>query len=204
MKALIIVDMQKDFMPGGPMGIQDADLLVPLHNRLIEKFELVLATNDWHPPNHISFAVNHPGKKEGETLQTPWGEQILWKSHCVQKTEGAEFASGLNTEAFAKVFYKGSDPKVDSYSTFFDNAQQRSTGLEKYLKEHGIQEVVFAGVSTDYCILYSVCDAIDLGFAATVIRDACKGIELHSGDIENAWEVMDDAGALFLNSEEVL
>jgi nicotinamidase/pyrazinamidase len=203
-RALIIVDMQKDFMPGGALGVERADRLVPLHNQLMEKFDLVVATKDWHPKNHISFAINHPGKKEGDVVETDFGKQVLWPVHCVHGTDGAEFAMGLNKMRFDEVFYKGVDPKVDSYSTFFDDARHRSTGLEKYLKKHEVDEIFFAGVATDYCVLYSVHDALELGFSVSVIEDGCGGIDLHPGDIEKAYEEIRAHGAHIVQSGEVL
>ncbi|HSX10725.1 MAG TPA: bifunctional nicotinamidase/pyrazinamidase, partial [Chlamydiales bacterium] len=185
MKTLIITDVQHDFMPGGALGVPGANAIVPVINRLIPKFEHVLATLDWHPPHHISFASSH-GKKVGEKILVAGHEQILWPDHCVQNTRGARLADGLHQERIEAVFHKGTDLKIDSYSTFFDNARTRHTGLAEHLRKHGLKDLYFVGLATDYCVLYSVLDALELGFNVWVIRDACRAINLKPGDEERA------------------
>lgn len=201
MRALIIVDMQNDFMPWGSLPTKGADAIVPLINALMDQFPLVLATKDWHPKDHISFAASHPGSHVGDVVKVGRQQQILWPVHCVQHTKGAEFVAGLNTNRIEHVFHKGSDRMVDSYSTFFDNARQRETGLEKYLHSRGIEEIAIAGLATEYCVLYSVLDALELGFAVTVYADACRAINLHPEDGENAFELMEEKGATIITSQ---
>ncbi len=182
MKALIIVDMQNDFMPGGALGVPGADTLIPIINALIPKFDYVVASLDSHPLDHVSFASNHPGKKPGDVIEVDGGSQVLWPVHCVQGTFGAELVDGLHKEKIAAFFYKGTDKDVDSYSAFFDNLRQRATGLAEELKSRGVTDVYFVGVATEYCVLYSTLDAIDLGFSVHVIAEACRPINLHPHD----------------------
>jgi nicotinamidase/pyrazinamidase len=202
-KALIITDVQHDFMPGGALGIAGANGIIPIINALIPKFEHVVATLDWHPPNHVSFAATHQ-KKVGEVMRIGAIEQILWPVHCVQNTRGADFATGLHRDRFEAVFHKGVDPKVDSYSAFFDAARRRSTGLAEHLRKRGIDALYFVGLAIDYCVLYSVLDALDLGFKAMVIQDACRAINLHPGDEEKALDQMRQNGASVIQSREIL
>ncbi|MBS0626505.1 MAG: bifunctional nicotinamidase/pyrazinamidase [Verrucomicrobia bacterium] len=202
MKTLIITDVQHDFMPGGALGIATANEIVPEINAIIPFFDHVFATLDWHPPHHISFADTHK-MKPGERIRVGTGEQILWPVHCVQGTWGAEFADGLHREKIEAVFHKGSDPKVDSYSTFFDQSRRRSTGLADHLKKHNLHNLYFVGLATDYCVLYSVLDALELGFAATVIRDACRAINLDKWDEEKALRAMRDKGAKIIFASEL-
>lgn len=204
MKALVIVDMQKDFMPGGPLATPKGDELVPLINELMEQFPIVVATKDWHPKDHVSFAENHPGKKVGGTVKAHGIEQILWPTHCVQGTEGASFALGLNEGKIEAIFEKGVDPQVDSYSTFFDNAKLRETGLDAYLRKRGVDSVTLVGVATDYCILYSALDALGLGWDVSVITDATRAINLDPGDEAKALEKMRETEVHLLTSKEVL
>ncbi len=204
MKALIVVDMQNDFMPGGSLAVPGANELVPLINQLLKVFPLSIGTQDWHPTNHISFASNHSGKVPGESIVTGDLLQTLWPIHCVQNTLGSEFVNGLEANRFAKIFQKGVDPEIDSYSTFFDNARLKETGLSHYLHKKGVTELYFVGVATDYCILYSVLDAIDQGFQAYVITDGCLGIDLEAGDITRSYAAMAASGAHFLNSSEIV
>jgi nicotinamidase/pyrazinamidase len=203
MKALVIVDMQNDFMPGGALGISSADGLVPIINALISKFPLVVVTQDWHPADHVSFASNHPGKKVGDVIRIGEIDQILWPVHCVRNTPGAELTSKLDKTNLANSFYKGTDKNIDSYSAFFDNARRKSTGLGDYLKSRGVNEVYLAGVATDYCVLYSTMDAIDLGFTVYVIADACRPINLDPQDEQRAFEAMTAKGAKIIMSADL-
>lgn len=187
MKALIIVDMQNDFMPGGALGVPGADKLIPIINALIPKFDCVIASQDWHPLDHVSFASNHPEKKPGDVIEVDGGSQVLWPVHCVQGTFGAELVDGLHKEKIVACFHKGTDKNIDSYSAFFDNARQKSTGLADDLKNRGVTDVYFVGVATEYCVLYSTLDAIDLGFSVHVIASACRPINLHPHDEELAF-----------------
>lgn len=203
MKTLIITDVQHDFMPGGALGVAGGNEIVPVINALIPHFDHVFATQDWHPPRHISFASAHK-KKPGETIRLGEIEQVLWPDHCIQNTRGADLAKGLHREKIEAIFHKGVDPKVDSYSTFFDNARKRSTGLSDHLRKAHLADLYFVGLATDYCVLYSVLDAVDLGFNTWVIRDACRGINLHPGDEEKAYETMRRKGARVIFSQEIL
>lgn len=201
-KVLIITDIQNDFIPSGPLGVPGARAIIPVINRMISKFEHVVATQDWHPSKHISFAKVH-GKDVGEVIQAGNYEQVLWPVHCVQQTKGADFAEELDQDLIEAIFHKGVDPKIDSYSTFFDNARKRSTGLSDHLHEKNYKDLYFVGVATDYCILYSVLDALELGFSATVIQDACRAIDLNQGDEEKALSAMKAKGAKIIQSSEL-
>ncbi|HEY6112261.1 MAG TPA: bifunctional nicotinamidase/pyrazinamidase [Chthoniobacterales bacterium] len=203
MNALVVVDAQNDFLPGGALAVPRGDEIIPLVNQLQKQFELVVATQDWHPRNHGSFAANHPGKKPGDRIMLEGIEQILWPIHCVQNTTGAKFAADLATERFARMFQKGIDPKIDSYSTFFDNAHRRATGLGDYLKQRSVTDVYLCGLATDYCVKYSALDARQLGFNAHVIVDACRGINLAPGDVDLALKEMRASGACVLQSGDV-
>jgi len=203
MKALVIVDMQNDFMPDGALGVPKADEIISIINRLIPKFSLVLATQDWHPADHVSFASNHSGKKIGDCIRVAENEQILWPVHCVRGTHGAELVSSLEKPNIASYFYKGTDKNIDSYSAFFDNAHHKSTGLGDYLKSRGIHEVYLAGVATEYCVLYSAMDAIDLGFTVYVIANACRPINLDPRDEESALKTMAAKGVKIIRSIDV-
>lgn len=203
MNALIIVDLQNDFLPGGALPVPHGDEVIPLANELQRDFRLVVATKDWHPPNHGSFAANHKGKKPGDRVILDGIEQILWPVHCVQNTHGAEFASAFDTSRIAHVFHKGIEPLIDSYSTFFDNAHRRHTGLAHYLKERSIKDIYLLGLALDYCVKYSALDARQLGLNTHVILDGCRGIDLEFGDIARALDQMKRAGATMLKSSEL-
>ena len=189
-RALIMVDVQNDFMPGGALPTQRGDEVVPVMNRLQPQFDLVIASQDWHPRDHGSFASNHPGRQPGDLVDLHGLEQILWPDHCVQHSRGAEFHPDLDRSRIDKIVQKGTDARIDSYSTFFDNGRRKSTGLEDYLREHGVTDLYLGGLATDYCVLWSARDAVDLGFRTHVIRDACRGVELKPGDIDRAFEEM--------------
>jgi nicotinamidase/pyrazinamidase len=203
-RALLLVDLQYDFMPGGALPVPDGDAVVPVANALMPAFTLVVATQDWHPADHGSFAVNHPGTAPGDMVDLGGVPQILWPAHCVQNTKGAELHADLRAVDIDHIVHKGTDRNVDSYSTFFDNARQRETGLDKYLKQHDVDELVLMGLATDYCVQYSVLDAVELGYAVTVVSDGCRGIGLYPTDIDDAWERMRGAGAAVAESADVL
>jgi nicotinamidase/pyrazinamidase len=193
-RALIIVDVQNDFLPGGALGVREGDVIVPRINALMDDFELVVATQDWHPREHGSFAANHPGKHVGDVIELNGLPQILWPVHCVQGTRGAEFAPGLNSGRIAKVFRKGTDPAIDSYSGLFDNGHRRSTGLGEDLHGRGVREVHLVGIATDYCVKFTALDAAAAGFEVVLINDACRGVELQPGDVDRAIAAMQAAG----------
>jgi nicotinamidase/pyrazinamidase len=203
MKALIIVDLQNDFLPGGALPVPHGDEIIPIANETQSYFDLVLATQDWHPPDHGSFAADHPGKKPGDRVMLDGIEQILWPVHCVQNTHGAEFASSFDTSRIAHVFHKGTERNIDSYSTFFDNVHRRHTGLAHYLEKRGIKDIYLMGLALDYCVKYSTLDARQLGLNTRVIVDGCRGIELESGDIDRALDEMKHVGAVLLKSNDL-
>ncbi len=188
--ALIIVDVQNDFIPGGALPTRNGDEVVPVINHLQRDFELVVATQDWHPKNHGSFASNHPGKKPGEVIDLGGLPQVLWPDHCVQGSWGAELHRHLQMKGVAKIIRKGTDPAIDSYSGFFDNGRRKATGLEAYLREQRVTGVYVTGLATDYCVLWTARDAQSLGFKTHVIADACRGVELKTGDIDRAFDEM--------------
>ena len=192
--ALIIVDVQNDFVPGGALPVPDGDAIVPLINRLQPRFDLVVATQDWHPPDHGSFAANHPGRNVYDVIDLHGLRQVLWPVHCVHNSRGTEFVASLDTRRIDRVFQKGTDPGIDSYSGFFDNAHRKSTGLADHLKAKGVQEVFICGLATDYCVKFSALDARHLGFRTTVIEDACRGVNVRPGDVEQALGEMRHAG----------
>jgi nicotinamidase/pyrazinamidase len=194
MTALILVDLQHDFMPGGALGVPDGNQVVPVANRVQPLFGLVVATQDWHPPDHGSFAAQHPGRKPGDVIELGGQPQILWPVHCVQNTPGAALVAELDTRRIDRVFYKGTDPTIDSYSAFFDNGHRRSTGLGEYLQQQGVTDVYLAGLATDYCVKYSALDARRLGFRTFVILDGCRGVNLRANDSAAALEEMKSAG----------
>lgn len=177
-KALIVIDVQNDFCPGGALGVAGGDEIVPLVNRLIGQFDHVVLTQDWHPAGHSSFASSHPGKGPFETVEMPYGPQTLWPDHCVQGTEGAAFHPGLEWTKAEMVIRKGFRPAIDSYSAFFENDHETPTGLAGYLRERGLSDLTLVGLATDFCVAYSALDAVRSGFKATVLLDACRAIDL--------------------------
>lgn len=201
MRTLIIVDAQMDFMPGGALEVKHGDRIIPVINQLLPRFELVVATQDWHPRNHKSFAANHSGKKEFEVIDLNGLEQKLWPTHCVQGTKGADFHPDLNSGPIEAIFRKGMDPEIDSYSGFFDNGRKKSTGLSGYLKEKGASELFFCGLAADICVYFSLVDALKEGFSATLIEDAT--VPLLPEEFNNIKEGIISRGGKILTSEEV-
>jgi nicotinamidase/pyrazinamidase len=193
-EALLIVDVQNDFCTGGALAVREGEAVVPLINELQKKFSLVIATQDWHPPDHASFAVNQPGHNVGDVIDLDGRPQVLWPAHCVQDTPGAELRADLNQDCIAPIFRKGEDPRIDSYSGFFDNGHAHDTGLATYLRARGVQRVHVCGLATDYCVKATALDARDEGFEVTLHLDACRGVELNAGDVERAVEEMRAAG----------
>ncbi len=191
---LLVVDVQRDFLPGGALAVPRGDEVVEVINGLLPGYDTVTGTQDWHPPDHASFAANHPGRQPGETVLLHGHPQVLWPVHCVADSPGAEFAPGLRNECFNAVFKKGTARDVDSYSAFFDNDRQRSTGLADYLRAANLREVHICGLATDYCVLWSALDALRLGFEVTVLAEACRGIDLRPGDSRRALESVTAAG----------
>lgn len=194
-EALVVVDVQNDFCPGGALAVQGGDEIVPLVNQLIREHDHVVLTQDWHPAGHLSFASSHPGKAPFELTQMPYGPQTLWPDHCVQGTWGAEFHPVLDVTKAELIIRKGFRREIDSYSTFYENDRKTTTGLEGYLKDRGIRKVTLVGLATDFCVAYSAIDACQHGFEVTVRLEACRAIDLN-GSLEAMLQQMKDAGAL--------
>ncbi|MDT8434661.1 MAG: bifunctional nicotinamidase/pyrazinamidase [Anaerosomatales bacterium] len=203
MDALLLVDVQNDFMPFGALPVADGDAVVPVANALARRFELVVATQDWHPADHGSFAVNHPGTEPGEMIELGGVPQVLWPPHCVQDSPGASFHSALDIGPISHVVHKGTDPRIDSYSGFFDNGHLKATGLEGFLRERGVKRVVLLGLATDYCVKFTALDGVALGFEVTVVADGCRGVELEPGDSRRAFDEMAAAGCRVVTSADL-
>jgi nicotinamidase/pyrazinamidase len=203
MTALLVVDIQNDFLPGGALGVLDGDKVIPIINRLMDRFALVLATQDWHPANHESFAANHPNRRPGEIIDLHGLMQILWPVHCVQGSPGAAFSTQFRTGRISKVFQKGIDPEIDSYSGFFDNGRKRSTGLVEYLRDQRVNELFICGLATDYCVKFSSFDSLGCGIRTSVIEDACRGVNLKPGDSAAAIAEIRQAGASIVESSSL-
>lgn len=185
MNALLLIDIQYDFLPGGALAVGEGDAVIPAANALMPRFPLVVASQDWHPPDHGSFA-SVQGAGPG-TMGTLHGlPQVMWPDHCVQGTRGADLAAELDTRRVEAIFRKGVDPTVDSYSAFWDNGRRRSTGLAGYLRARGVTDLVVCGLATDYCVRFTALDAVDAGFGVTLALAACRGVELAPGDVERA------------------
>lgn len=202
MKALLIVDVQNDFCPGGTLAVPDGDRIIPVVNRLSERFNHVLMTQDWHPAGHHSFASSHPGKEPFETIEMPYGEQVLWPDHCVQGTNGADFHPGLDTTRVELIIRKGFRRQIDSYSGFFENDHETGTGLTGYLRDRGFDTLYIAGLATDFCVKWTALDALKEGFGVSVVRDAVAGIDI-DGSVKTAWQEMRDAGIKEVHSHDL-
>ena len=194
---LIVVDMQNDFCPGGALAVPQGDEIVPTVNRLAAEFAHVILTQDWHPPGHASFASSHTGKQPFQTIDLPYGQQILWPDHCVQGTQGAAFHSGLDVPHAELVIRKGFRSGIDSYSAFRENDRRTPTGLAGYLKERGFERVTLCGLATDFCVLYSAIDGREAGFEVKVVTSACRGIDV-DGSLGRALHSMAEAGVTLL------
>jgi len=190
---LLIIDVQNDFCPGGALAVSDGDAVVPIVNRLSQRFDHAALTQDWHPSGHSSFATSHPGSAPFETIAMLYGQQTLWPDHCVQGTTGAAFHPELSTERAELVIRKGFRSEIDSYSAFYENDRRTATGLAGYLRERGLKRIFLAGLATDYCVYYSAVDARRLGFDAVVIESGCRAIDL-AGSLAVAWSGMQEAG----------
>lgn len=199
---LLVVDVQNDFCSDGALAVPGGEEVVPVANALVERFDHVVLTQDWHPPGHLSFASSHPGKKPFETVEMPYGEQVLWPDHCVQGTDGAAFHPDLDIRKAQLVVRKGFRREIDSYSAFFENDRKTPTGLAGYLKERGLTRLALAGLAIDFCVAFSALDARRLGFAVTVIEDACRGIDLN-GSVAAMRGRMAEAGVEMTISERL-
>lgn len=202
MRAFIIVDMQNDFCPGGALAVPEGDRIIPVINTLQRRFDLIVATQDWHPKDHLSFAKTH-GRKIHDQIMLDGILQTLWPEHCIEGTSGAEFVKGLNMDKVSKVIQKGIDKTIDSYSGFFDNGHKRSTGLADYLKKENVKDVYITGLATDYCVKHTVIDSIRLGFNTFIVPEACRGVNLRPDDSEKALEEMRKAGARIVRPDEI-
>ena len=192
-QALIVIDVQNDFCPGGALAVPEGDQIVPGINALIEAHETVILTQDWHPAGHSSFASSHAGKVPMEVIEMPYGPQVLWPDHCVQGSEGAAFHKDLNTTRADLIIRKGFNPAIDSYSALFENDQKTPTGLEGYLRSRGITDLVMVGLATDFCVNFSAVDAAKQGFTVTVKQNLCRAIDF-DGSLAAAQEGMKAAG----------
>jgi nicotinamidase/pyrazinamidase len=199
--ALIVVDVQNCFVPGGSLAVTNGDQIVPLVNALAKRFANVILTQDWHTPGHISFASSHPGKKPFDMVDLPYGSQVLWPDHCVQGTEGAEIVKGVSIPHAQLVIRKGFNRNVDSYSAFIEADAKTRTGLDGYLKTRGVKNVYVCGLATDFCVAWTALDARKLGFGAAVIEDACRGIDTQ-GSLAKAWAQMKSAGVRRIQSKD--
>lgn len=202
MNALLLIDIQKDFLPGGSLEVPEGDKIIPVVNEIQEYFDIVVATQDWHPEDHGSFASNHPGKKPGDKVALDGVEQILWPDHCIQQSEGAEFADDLNMERVQNIIKKGTDPDIDSYSGFFDNKHRRATGLHEYLREKDVDTVTIVGLAADVCVRYTALDAMDLGYKVFLVRNATRAVD---GDeaLENTLRELRKEGAGVVDSSGI-
>jgi nicotinamidase/pyrazinamidase len=199
---LVVVDVQNDFCPGGALAVPEGDAIVPIVNGLMERFAHCILTQDWHPPGHQSFASSHPGREPFQTIAVAYGEQTLWPDHCVQRSPGAEFHPALQTDRAELIVRKGFRSQIDSYSAFYENDRQTTTGLSGYLRERGFSRLFFAGLATDFCVRYSAEDARREGFEAVVIEDACRAIDL-DGSLAAAWTRLEGRGAQRILSDAI-
>lgn len=197
-RALLIIDIQNDFLPGGSLAVPNGDEVIEVANQWSAKPELVIATQDWHPADHLSFASQHPQQQVGDIVELDGLEQVLWPDHCIQGSSGANFPPDLRTDRIDTVIRKGCNRRIDSYSGFFDNARKQSTNLENVLREHGVIAVDILGLATDYCVLSTALDAVDLGFETRVILDGIRGVDLQNGDCVAAITRMRDSGVSFV------
>ena len=197
--ALILIDLQNDFLPGGALAVPQGAQVIPVANELMEGFEIIVATRDWHPLDHGSFAASHPGRELYDVIDLNGLPQVLWPVHCVRNSPGAAFAPGLQTDRITKIFHKGTDPEVDSYSGFYDNGHGRSTGLGEWLREQGVQRLTLCGLATDYCVKFSALDALAEGFEVSLHLPACRGVNLAPGEVERAVEELRKKGVTIVS-----
>jgi nicotinamidase/pyrazinamidase len=198
MNCLIIVDVQNDFLPGGALAVNNGDSVIPVINKLQERFDLVVATQDWHPAAHKSFASAHPGKENFEEIMLDGLPQVLWPDHCVQETYGAEFSSLLSSKKIEAIFRKGMEKNIDSYSGFFDNGKKKATGMGDYLKGRGVKSIFVTGLAGDFCVNYTATDGLELGFQSTIILNATKAI--NEENFKKAMEIFKAKGGNVIDS----
>lgn len=202
MKALLLIDIQNDFLPGGALAVAEGDQIIPIVNQIQQHFDLVVATQDWHPADHKSFASNHEGKAPFEQTELLGLPQMLWPDHCQQGTSGADLAPALETQKIEAIFRKGTNPEIDSYSGFYDNGRLKSTGLADYLRGKGVTQLYLAGLAADYCVYYSAKDALDEGFELVVLEDAIRAISQEG--YETARKDILEKGGRIIQSSELL
>ena len=202
-RALVLVDLQYDFCPGGALAVARGDETIAVANRVARHFDLVVATQDWHPRDHGSFAANHDGRAPYQVIDLRGLAQVLWPVHCVQGSRGAEFHDDVDRARVAAVFPKGTDPTVDSYSGFWDNGQRHATGLGDWLRARGVTTVYVLGLATDYCVKFTAIDAARLGFTTYLIEDGCRAVDLAPGDGERAIDAMRAAGVIVVDSGQI-
>ncbi|MFW5743721.1 MAG: bifunctional nicotinamidase/pyrazinamidase [Spirochaetota bacterium] len=202
--ALIVVDVQNDFCPGGALAVSEGDQIVPVINKIAPLFDVVVATRDWHPSDHVSFASAHDGHEVGEAIEFNGMEQVLWPDHCVQASKGAGFHPDLDTAPINLILHKGTRTELDSYSGFLETDRTTSTGLEAYLKGLDVSEVTVCGLATDYCVFFTAMDAVDAGFKTRLVTDAVRGIDQPEGNVERTIGEMKDAGVTLVTSAELL
>ncbi|MBD3370913.1 bifunctional nicotinamidase/pyrazinamidase [Candidatus Fermentibacteria bacterium] len=204
MKALIVVDVQNDFCPGGALAVPDGDRIIPVINRISPRFPVVVLTQDWHPEGHVSFATSHQGAEPGQTVTLEDGtDQMLWPDHCVRGTKGAELHQRLETNTASLILRKGMNVSLDSYSAFMENDRSTRTGLEGYLRERNVDQVYVAGLALDYCVLFTATDCSRLGFDTVLVRDATRGVGIPEGSVERALEKMKEASVRMVDSGEI-
>jgi nicotinamidase/pyrazinamidase len=201
--ALLVIDVQNDFIPGGSLPVPEGERIVPLINQLALQFQQVVIAQDWHPRGHASFASSHPGRQPYDVIQLPYGEQTLWPDHCVQASAGAEFHPELDLPHAQLVIRKGCNPDIDSYSAFLEADRRTTTGLAGYLSERGIDTIYMVGLALDFCVMYSALDARAAGFNAVVVLDACRAIDL-DGSLAAAIERMQVAGVKLIQSTDLI
>ena len=201
MNALIIVDVQNDFLPGGALAVDEGDIVIPVINKLQNQFDLVVATQDWHPSDHGSFASMHAGKKVFEQIHLNGLPQVLWPTHCVQETAGAAFSSELNPQKIEAIFRKGMEKDIDSYSGFFDNGKKKATGMGAYLKGRGVSSIYVAGLAADYCVYFTALDGLELGFKSMIITDATRAI--NNKDFTTKLQEFNSKGGKEIKSKEI-
>jgi nicotinamidase/pyrazinamidase len=200
--ALIVVDVQNCFLPGGSLAVKEGDQIIPVINRIAKGFENVVMTQDWHTPHHVSFASTHEGKKPFEVIKLAYGNQVLWPDHCVQGTEGAQIAKDISIPHAELIIRKGYHNEVDSYSAFLEADKETRTGLGGYLKERGIDTVFITGLATDFCVAWTAIDARHAGLTTYVVEDACRGIDV-GGSLAKAWTDMTEAGVKKIQSSDI-
>lgn len=201
--ALLIIDLQNDFCPGGSLAVSEGDMIIPIVNRIAPEFGIVVATKDWHPNEHISFASRH-GKTPFETIEVDSGTHVLWPDHCIQGEPGASLHPELDQRPLSMVLHKGTKRELDSYSAFLENDHATPTGLEGYLRAHGISRVFICGLATDVCVKFSALDAVQAGFETYVIEDACRGVDVPEGSVDSALHEMTEAGVRCIGSTHLL